>query len=240
MNQFAYAVLLSRERPVCFVQLGGVGPTWRGKACPPESSRRYGHVWMACLAAVFVALGLSATKWADSFRRRFRWGNSAFLRRFWRCFGHHAVFPRSFPLECISLLWTLLSTGSLQEYPRQTGNLLHRPQRLPLSCGAALPVFCFLGNTLRNPSQTQFPRLPDGIRTAQVWMNRKPQYIGVEVWLLHVYLTYFSEIQQSILLFSLNEFNNGAIVCMTAWMIVMCAKMVVQGCFVHASSCLKC
>ena len=29
-------------------------------------------------------------------------------------------------------------------------------------------------------------------------MNRKLKYIGVEVWLLHVYLTYFSQIQQSI------------------------------------------
>ena len=28
-----------------------------------------------------------------------------------------------------------------------------------------------------------------------------------------------------------NEFNNGAIVCMAAWMSVMCVKIVVQGCY---------
>ena len=198
MNPFAYAVLLSRTSGL-FRSAGRGGPLWRGKACRPECSRRYGHVWMACSAAVFVALGLSATKWADSYRRRFRWGNSAFLRRLWLCFGHHAVFPRSFPLECISLLCGIwLSTGSLQEYPRQTGNLLHRLLTILWRCSSGILFLGGIPYAILHKLNFSACRMEYVLHRYEV--NRKLQYIGVEVWLLHVYLTYFSEIQQSMLL----------------------------------------
>ena len=186
----------SRERPVCFAQLGGVGHFDAEKhAVHGECSRRYVHVWMACLAAVFVALGLSATKWADSYRRRFRWGNSAFLRRLWRCFGHHAVFSRSFPLECISLLCgILLSTGSLQEYPRQTGNLLHRLLTILWRCSSSILFLGGIPYAILHKLNFSACRMEYVLHRYE--MNRKLQYIGVEVWLLHVYLTYFSEIHK--------------------------------------------
>ena len=171
MNPFAYAVLLSRTSGL-FRSAGKGGPLWRG---------------------------LSATKWADSYRRRFHWGNSAFLRRLWRCFGHHAVFPRSFPLECISLLCgMLLSTGSLQEYPRQTGNLLYRLLTILWRCSSGILFLGGIPYAILHKLNFSACRMEYVLHRYE--MNRKLQYIGVEVWLLHVYLTYFSEIQQSMLL----------------------------------------
>ena len=150
MKPFAYAVLLSRTSGL-FRSAGRGGPLWRGKACRPECSRRYGHVWMACLAAVFVALGLSATmKWADSYRRRFRWGNYAFLRRLWPSTSENGVVSattRSFLDPSLSNVSRYYAGSCCR--PVHSKSIRDKQVIFPivfsLSSGAALAVFCFLG-----------------------------------------------------------------------------------------------
>ena len=144
MNQFAYAVLLSRTSGL-FRSAGRGRATLTRKSMP---SRVLATV-RSCMNGLFGSRLRSSRFICHKVSRQF--SSTISLRQFRISSSTLTLFrpPRGLssilPSRCISLLWILLSTGSLQEYPRQTGNLLHRPQRLSLSSGAALAVFCFLG-----------------------------------------------------------------------------------------------